>query len=468
MRKMLFSLIMLLVAGSAVMALDAKPAKMKDVPDDHWAAAAVYDLIKMGITKGYPDGTFRGNKPITRFETAIFLAKLAKALGSEGSADIKALRDQLVALKKSADKGVPMEGSYLGSWKAGNLLAAKGAARGAVGSYRLVLAASREVGENASVKVNLDTMDFGYFDDGSPAAAGRGALATDLLDVESKIRLNMAEQPVEFKVTYGGGPKVHQADPTGVLPSEAGITYLRPNTGVLASTTISQADLSFGYYALQGATLNTSGKVNVSQLTGSMAFNLPAVLSPIRMALTGDYLTQGLLSSTSRDMRAKINFSIPLGDKVQASTTVGVGDNTRSGLMVSGAVAVNDIWDTGTFATLQLAKIGANYINPLFANEEFYFAGLDNFNRPLIPGTVQVGGTLTQNVSDRVRLVGRGDVRLAGNYQYAGTNARLTAEGGISYNIAPNANFDAAYRVHQDKGTGDTSDMAAVGLMYKF
>jgi hypothetical protein len=467
-RLCLLFLLLLITLSPRALAEESKSLKLKDVPDDHWAAAAVYDLIKMGVTRGYPDGTYRGNKPITRYETAIFLSKLAKAIGSENNADIKALRDQLIDIKKNSEQRTPITGSYLGNWKAGNLLASKGALRGAVGSYRLMISATHEVSDSSSIKIDLDTMDYGYFDDSTNSLPGRGNLASEFLDVESRFKVSLAELPLDLKVTYGRGPKVHAADPTGVLPSEAGVIYVRPNTGVSASTNISQADMSLGYYALQGATLNTSGKVTVSQLTGSVAFNLPSVLTPIRLALTGDYITQGLINSTARDMRAKFNFSLPLGEKVQASTTVGMADKTQNGMMVSGALSLNDIWDTGTFATLNVAKIGSAYINPFFAEEEFYFAGLDNFSRALIPGTVQMGGVLTQVVSDRVKLVGKGDMRLASNYKYEGANARLTAEGGISYNIAPNANLDAAYRVHQDKGTGDTSDMAAVGLMYRF
>jgi hypothetical protein len=449
-------------------AQEIKTEQMKDVPADHWAAEAVYDLIKLGITKGYPDGTFRGNKPITRYETALFLSKMAKALDTENHSEITALRDQLQEAKQTGVGGVPITGSYDGSWKAGNLLSTQGASRGTVGSYRLVVSSSQEVGDNASLKVNLDTMDFGYFDDGSPASSGRGQLAAGLLDIESRLKLNLSENPVELKVTYGSGPKEHSGDPTGVLPSEVGVVYERPNTGVQASTSLPLADFSIGYYALQGANFNTSGKLDASQLTGSMAFNLPSLFNSVRVILTGDYITKGLNSSSDKDLRAKLDLSLPLGEKVQASTVVGMADRSNSGMMVSGSLSLNDLWDTGTFATIRLAKIGSSYIDPRFANEEFYFAGYDYFNRPLVPGTVQVGGTLTQVVSDKVKLVGRGDVRLAGNYKYEGDKARLTAEGGISYNLAPHAELDAAYRVHQDKGTSDTSDMAALGLMYKF
>ena len=41
-----------------------------DVPLDHWAYDAVKTLTEDGVIEGYPDGTFQGDKPITRFEMA--------------------------------------------------------------------------------------------------------------------------------------------------------------------------------------------------------------------------------------------------------------------------------------------------------------------------------------------------------------------------------------------------------------
>jgi hypothetical protein len=468
MRKISLILLVLACVSSLAAAQETQTLKLKDVPDDHWAASSVYDLVRLGVTKGYPDGTYRGDKPITRFETAIFLSKLARSISSEKSQDIQQLRDQLVDIKKNTPKAVSLVGSYLGDWKSGNVLASKGSTRGTVGSYRLVLSTGQELNDNSSVKLNLDTMDYGYFDDGSAAKPGRGLLASELLDIESRVKLELGDRPLELKLTYGSGPKQHLADPTGVLPSEAGVTFIRPNTGVMASTNLLGADFALGYFALQGPNLSLSGNPSANQFTGSVAFNLPAVLRSLRVALTGDYVARGSLSASERDVRGKVDLTAPLGEKVQASGTVGMGGSERNSMMVSGALSLNDLLDTGTFVTLRLAKIGFSYINPAFANEEFYFAGYDYFNRPLIGGTVQLGGALTQNVSDRVKLIGKGDIRLNGNYKYEGANARLTAEGGISYNIAPNANLDAAYRIHQDKSTGDTSDLAALGLMYKF
>lgn len=46
-----------------------------DVPADNWAYAAVTKLSKDGLIDGYGDGTFRGNKPMSRYEFAILVSK---------------------------------------------------------------------------------------------------------------------------------------------------------------------------------------------------------------------------------------------------------------------------------------------------------------------------------------------------------------------------------------------------------
>ncbi len=64
-----------------VRALDETPVDpptgtvFSDVPASHWAAGYVERLAKRGITGGYPDGTYRPEKALSRAEAAIFVAR---------------------------------------------------------------------------------------------------------------------------------------------------------------------------------------------------------------------------------------------------------------------------------------------------------------------------------------------------------------------------------------------------------
>lgn len=61
-------------AGAAITASAANP--FSDVESNSWAYEAVASLSDRNIIEGYPDGTFRGNKHITRYELAQITAHL--------------------------------------------------------------------------------------------------------------------------------------------------------------------------------------------------------------------------------------------------------------------------------------------------------------------------------------------------------------------------------------------------------
>lgn len=50
-------------------------ASFTDVPVSHWSYASVNQLVKAGLVEGYGDGTFKGDKMISRFEMAIIVGK---------------------------------------------------------------------------------------------------------------------------------------------------------------------------------------------------------------------------------------------------------------------------------------------------------------------------------------------------------------------------------------------------------
>ncbi len=51
-----------------------------DVPKDHWAYLYVKNLYSKGIVIGYPDGTFKGEQPATRYEMAAVIARMYDAI----------------------------------------------------------------------------------------------------------------------------------------------------------------------------------------------------------------------------------------------------------------------------------------------------------------------------------------------------------------------------------------------------
>ncbi|WP_161882511.1 collagen-like triple helix repeat-containing protein [Deinococcus alpinitundrae] len=47
-----------------------------DIPAGHWAKDAVDLIVQRGLIQGFPDGTFRGNENLTRYQAALIFARL--------------------------------------------------------------------------------------------------------------------------------------------------------------------------------------------------------------------------------------------------------------------------------------------------------------------------------------------------------------------------------------------------------
>ena len=84
-----------LVVGAASTTF-AAANPFSDVPAGHWAYDAVTQLAADGIVEGYGDGTYLGNRNITRYEMAQMVAK-AMAKGGNVSGTDKAALDRLAA-----------------------------------------------------------------------------------------------------------------------------------------------------------------------------------------------------------------------------------------------------------------------------------------------------------------------------------------------------------------------------------
>ena len=79
-----------LAAGTSAWA--ANP--FSDVSASDWAYQAVSDLSDQGIVEGYPDGTFKGQTSITRYEMAQIVARLM-AKEDQYNAEQRATIDKL-------------------------------------------------------------------------------------------------------------------------------------------------------------------------------------------------------------------------------------------------------------------------------------------------------------------------------------------------------------------------------------
>lgn len=74
---------MLLAGLLTVLSMGFGLAQFSDVPAGHWAKEAVEGLAAKGILVGFPDGTFRGNETLTRYQAALIIYRLLQQIEEE-------------------------------------------------------------------------------------------------------------------------------------------------------------------------------------------------------------------------------------------------------------------------------------------------------------------------------------------------------------------------------------------------
>ena len=100
-------LAMAMALGVTASAYAANP--FSDVPAGHWAYDSVNKLVAAGVVDGYPDGTFGGDKLMTRYEMAQIVAKaMAKGadvdkLAAEFADELDTLGVRVANLEKKSD-----------------------------------------------------------------------------------------------------------------------------------------------------------------------------------------------------------------------------------------------------------------------------------------------------------------------------------------------------------------------------
>ena len=76
-------LVTLLAGLLTVLSMGFGLAQFSDVPAGHWAKEAVEALAAKGIIVGFPDGTFRGNETLTRYQAALIIYRLLQQIEEE-------------------------------------------------------------------------------------------------------------------------------------------------------------------------------------------------------------------------------------------------------------------------------------------------------------------------------------------------------------------------------------------------
>ena len=108
--KKIAALLLGLSLGVTGVASAATADSFSDVPKDHWSYEALDYLAQNGVIEGYADGTFAGNRTMTRYEMASIVAKAMQS-GANGIGERAVLEKleaeyggELATLKKQVDE----------------------------------------------------------------------------------------------------------------------------------------------------------------------------------------------------------------------------------------------------------------------------------------------------------------------------------------------------------------------------
>jgi len=111
-------LVALLAGVLTVLSMGFGLAQFSDVPAGHWAREAVEVLSAKGIITGFPDGTFRGNETLTRYQAALIIYRLLQQIERElstgGSKTLEGLNPEDLEVLRNAISELAAELAALG------------------------------------------------------------------------------------------------------------------------------------------------------------------------------------------------------------------------------------------------------------------------------------------------------------------------------------------------------------------
>jgi S-layer homology domain len=430
----------------------------KDIPDNHWAADSVYKLVKMGVTSGFPDGTFRGKQKITRYGIASMLARLADKLAEGDGVEeklIAELRSEVALIKYKREKAAK-DTQFSGEFQTRGRLRPYHPYEGK-GNYRLKLALKKVFDENSSLRLRFDTVDAGF------NSATQRDFATKLIDIESKFKSG----GVDYRVVLGPGIFIH-TEPDGFSPSENNRIYIRPKTAAYASKRINNVKVTGAYVTRQ---VQTSGSIGAHELNCKLAFDfkgLDLYMRP-RYMFVIDGRHDCLIDVGG--VWAPLKWV-----EIQGLFSVGDFSAGNSGMYVKLIKKLKNILNTKTNVTFRFDKVGSKYRDNVINEYEFIY--LNGFDRLILDGTVDVGLKIDHQLDSKLKIEWKGDYVTTGAFNY-GANYPETYflwQAGFYYAFTSDIELNGFYRMYNvpskiaqfNDTVPDVSDLIGLKVTRKF
>ena len=414
-------LILLLILLATYNFSFATPSYFNDLAKDHWANSAVYDLIKKGITSGYPDGTFRGEKSISRYEAAVFFAKLA-----EKGKETKKIERLLAELKtefyaKKYQIENPDNLIFSGSYS--QQIINKGPTVG----YRFKGSLHKTIGQSGNFTINADTTDAGY-------GGTTRNIATNLFDIETNLLLGK----INYKATTGPD-KIIYRDTSGINPSDDYKIFQRPRTSFSSSTFIQNLGLSLEYISHQ---TSLTGEGAPSEINGQIVYTYKKL--PLLGKTTISVQPRYLYNNSTKSALTEFVLSCAPTTNGSCQFLFGAKENDPSKIYIK----VDGEYKTDrTKIKFTANKVGENYRQ---AMDQYEFVGLNSFNKLIVDGTCDIALELFKMLNNNTSLDFKTDMVMTDNFQYgvnyAGTT--WTSELGLKYFSSNILALRSFYRIY--------------------
>ena len=457
-----------------------------DVPEGHYAYDAINSLVERGInvSQGYPDGTFRGNDRTNRYQTAYLMAKLAISLRetiptteidtSDIEEEISYLRSEIRDVKNMPE--MKSDFKYYGSVdlmsRFGGVFAYEQDNRVELGPetlYRFKYTVEKQMGSDAFLKMNIDTMDGGF-----NSATARGFPAR-LLDVEGDITADIGlKNPIKITALVGPGSVLHR-DTSGVDPSDDGTYFSRPRPTIKVSTPIGGYDVSASYVA---RSVSAYGSVGTSELNVQLIRNIGEIpfMGTTEMNSTTRYAFVELLtpSFAPNDLREELSFTGRLSDSFSQKILFGLSgtDTFNNNYYLNYELHLSSGSDS---ADLLFNSVGSNYRLPF---EDLEFVPLNLFDRKILDDTVDIGLRLARGFSGGHVLASRTEYVMSSGWKMGRDfpGSSFTQEISFDYRLQRDINLRLYYRYYYvpsriaQFGTvvPEVSDLFGIGLNYRF
>jgi hypothetical protein len=405
MRRTAFSVITFLFLLSPVYCQEMP----KDVPSDNFAYSAIQDLVDRGInvSQGYPDGTFRGSRNTSRYQNAYFMASLALKLQSTASLDpdFPDIKDEISYLRNDIEQApagendMDFSGSLELQSKFGSLFAYDRDNRAPAGPetfYRFKYSIEKKIGDDANLKMNIDTMD------GAFNSATLRNFATKIMDVEGNLAINIGlENPLKIRTLFGPGSVLHR-DTSGVAPSEDSTYFIRPRPTLTVSTVLAGWNVA-GTYAARG--LDGFGTVGTDEV--NVQFNKKIGVLPMvgtsEFTSTTRYVFVDFLNPTSmaNDFKQELSLLMAQSKDVSEKVLIGSGstDHPNSQYYLNFELYLKNLFNKAIGLNLYFNSVGMDYRQGL---DRLEFLPLNLFNRKILDGTLDLGLELSAPLTDKI------------------------------------------------------------------